>query len=365
MTEQNGNSRPPRATIQDVARQANVTIGTVSHVINGTAKISAKTTDRVNEAIRMLNYRPNPHAQALRRSNAKSIGCLVPDITTNYYSNFFSCFVSYAYESSYSVSVINFQHSPKYEISEIENLIAKNVDAILLYNGFDDNEGLEIIRQANIPLVLLDRHQDGYSCISFNNTDTMARLIQLLKLSGYSRIGYISESILIQNLNDRYIGVLKGMQENGLETDTRNILISRQPQVNNLSIGYRLMKERLAQGKLQYLPEVFIASSDLIAIGAMRAIREAGLSIPRDLSIIGCDNLQMATYVEPALTTIWQSYSDIAEQAWKILCHLLEHPGCEPVVKTLTQHLVIRDSALFPDSVIADPMFDGFIAKQQ
>lgn len=356
-------NKPARATIQDVAAQANVTIATVSHVINGTAKISAETAERVNAAIRLLNYRPNPHAQALRKSCAKSIGYLVPDITTSFYSNFFSCFVSYAYESSYSVSAINYQHNPKYEIAEIQNLIAKNVDAILLYNGFDDNEGLDIIKQANIPLILLDRHQDGFSYISFDNTHTMERLIQLLKISGYTKIGYISESILIQNLNDRYIGFLKGMQENGLETDIRNVLINRQPQIDNLNIGYRLMQERLEQRDLQHFPEVYIASSDLIAFGAMRAIREAGLTIPGDISIIGCDNLQMSAFVEPSLTTIQQSYADIASHAWKMLCHLFEHPDCDPVVETLPQQLILRNSAIIPDTAVSNSAFDGFIAK--
>lgn len=356
-------TKPGRVTMQDVARQANVTIGTVSHVINGTAKISAETTKRVNEAIQLLNYRPNPHAQALRKARAKSIGCLIPDMTTNFYANFISSFVEHAYEASYSVSVINFQHNPKYEMAEIENLIAKNVDAILLYNGFDDNSSLEMIQQANIPLILIDRYQEGCSCISFNNSQTIANLIHLLKASGHTKIGYLSESIIIQNLNDRYVGFITGMQKYGLETDIRNVLINRHPQVDNLSIGYRLMKERLSKGGLQNLPSVFIASSDLIAFGAMRAIREAGLTIPDDLSIIGCDNLQMTEYVDPPLTTIQQSYQDIAAQTWKTLCSLLEKPDCGPIVSSLPQHLVIRKSAVLSEAVVADPIFDHFIIR--
>ncbi len=356
-------NKPIRVTMQDVARQANVTIGTVSHVINGTAKISAETTKRVNEAIQLLNYRPNPHAQALRKARAKSIGCLIPDMTTNFYANFVSSFVEYAYEASYSVSIINFQHNPKYEMAEIENLIAKDVDAILLYNGFDDSAGLEMIQQAGIPLILIDRYQEGCSCIFFNNSQTIQNLIHLLKASGHTKIGYLSESVIIQNLNDRYVGFITGMQKNGLETDIRNVLINRHPQVDNLSIGYRLMKERLTKGGLKNLPSVYIASSDLIAFGAMRAIREAGLSIPNDISIIGCDNLRMTEYVDPPLTTIQQSYQDVATETWKALCTLLENPGCEPVRSSLPQHLIIRKSAVFPEAVAADPAFDHFIIR--
>lgn len=356
-------NKPVRVTMQDVAKMANVTIGTVSHVINGTAKISPETTKRVNEAIQLLNYRPNPHAQALRKARAKSIGCLIPDITTNFYSNFFSSFVELAYQGSYSVSVINFQHNPKYEIAEIENLIAKNVDAILIYNGFDDNAGLEMIQQANIPLILIDRHQEGFSCISFNNTQTIENVIHLLKASGHTKIGYLSESIIIQNINDRYIGYITGMQKNGLETDLRNVLINHHPEVDTLSIGYRLMKKRLAVGGLNNLPSVYIASSDLVAFGAMRAIREAGLSIPDDISIIGFDNLQMTEYVDPPLTTIWQSYQDIATQTWKTLCTLLENPDLDPIVSSLPQHLIIRKSASLSAEAIADPVFDNFIIR--
>ncbi len=362
MTTQNID-KPARITIHDVARQAGVTIGTVSHVINGTAKISPKTTKRVNEAIQLLNYRPNPYAQALRRSRAKSIGCLIPDITTSFYSSFFSSFVEYAYESAYSVSVINFQHNPKYEVAEIENLISRNVDAILIYNGFDDNAGLEMIQQANIPLILIDRYQEGYSCISFDNSQTIQTLVQLLKTSGHTKIGYLSESIIIQNLNDRYIGFITGMQKYGLETDIRNVQINRHPQIDNLSIGYRLMQERLQKGGLKNLPSVYIASSDLIAFGAMRAIRESGLSIPDDISIIGCDNLRMDDYVDPPLTTISQSYQDIAAQAWKTLCTIFEKPDCGPIISKLPQHLVIRQSASLSAESLANPIFDNFIIQ--
>ena len=355
---------PSRTTMQDVAKLANVTIATVSHVINGTAKISPETSERVREAICALNYHPNPHAQALRRPCAKSIGYLVPDITTSYYSNFFSCFSSFAYEKEFSVSAISYQHNPKHEVAEIRNLLAQNIDAILLYNGFDDNEGLEIIRQSSVPLILLDRHQDGYSYISFNNSQTMELLVKLLKASGYSKIGYISESVLIQNLNDRYIGFLRGMQSNGLVTDMRDILISSRPRVDNLSIGYRLMRERLAAPTPYPLADVFIASSDLIAFGAMRAIVEAGLRIPDDIAIIGCDNLQMSSYVQPQLTTIKQSYTDIAEHAWKMLCNLLEAPMQPPLTETLPQQLVIRNSAVIPESVINDPAYAGFFAAE-
>lgn len=355
--------KPNRVTMQDVAKQANVTIGTVSHVINGTAKISVETTKRVNEAIRLLNYRPNPHAQALRKARAKSIGCLIPDMTTNFYANFFSSFVEHAYEAAYSVSAINFQHNPKYEMAEIENLISKNVDAILIYNGFDDNAGLEMIRQANIPLILIDRYQEGYSCISFNNSQTIETLIHLLKASGHTKIGYLSESIIIQNLNDRYIGFITGMQKNGLETDIRNVLINRHPQVDNLSIGYRLMKERFTKGGLKNLPSVYIASSDLIAFGAMRAIREAGLNIPNDISIIGCDNLQMTEYVDPPLTTIQQSYQDIAAQTWNTLCALLKDSDSGPIYSNLPQHLIVRKSAVFSQAALSNPLFDSFIIR--
>ncbi len=359
----NTSNKAVRVTMQDVAKQANVTIATVSHVINGTAKISTETTKRVNAAIQLLNYRPNPHAQALRKACAKSIGCLIPDMTTNFYANFFSSFVEHAYQASYSVSAINFQHNPEYEMAEIENLISKNVDAILLYNGFNDDAGLEMIQHANIPLILIDRYQKGCSCISFNNSQTTENLIHLLKASGHTKIGYISESIIIQNLNDRYVGFITGMQKNGLETDIRNVLINCNPQIDNLSIGYRLMQERLTKGGLKNLPSVYIASSDLIAFGAMRAIREAGLSIPDDISLIGCDNLQMTEYVDPPLTTIQQSYQDIAAETWKTLCALLENPDQDPIVKTLPHHLIIRKSAALSAEAIADPAFDNFIIR--
>lgn len=355
--------KPFRATMRDVANRANVTIATVSHVLNGTAKISEETTERVNAAIRELNYRPNLHAQALRKPNSKSIGYLVPDITTNFYSSFFSCFVGRAYEYAYSVSAINFRHNPAYEAAELQNLIDKNVDAILVHNGFDDLESLELVQRAGIPLILLDRHQDNFSYIAFDNTKTVRRLVGLLKASGYTRIGYISESVIVQNLNDRYIGYLCGMQENGLETDLRDVLINRQPEIDSMSIGYQLMQQRIEEMGQHRLPEVFVASSDLVALGALRAIRKAGLHIPQDIAITGCDNLQLSSYIDPPLTTIHQSAITVAEHAWDMLNSLFAHPEQAPYVEMLTQQLVVRDSAPISEALLRSTDYADFILR--
>lgn len=356
------NKKGARPTMQDVANLAQVTIGTVSHVINGTAKTTPETAQRVKSAILELNYRPNPHAQALRKPVSKSIAYLVPDITTNFYSSFLSVFSKYAYENGFSVSTFNIQHNPSYELNEIRNIIAKDYDAILLYNGYDDDEGLELIRNSGIPLILLDRYQKGLSHISFDNMNTIQKLVTVLKASGYRNIGYISECILVQNLNDRYVGFITGLQKNGLITDSDNILLHSNPQVGNLNIGYTMMKQRLQSH--ENLAQVYIASSDLLAFGAMRAIAEAGFRVPEDIAVVGFDDLPMDEFVNPSLTTINQSFSDIAEHSWHMLLKLLENPEQEPLSETLPQYIVPRNSAIIPKEVIRSAEYADFFLKK-
>lgn len=340
------NNDNKRVTMVEVAKKAGVTIGTVSHVINNTAPISEETTMRVMQIIKELNYKPNSTARALRTNHSKTIGFMVPDVTNDFYSIISSTFMDCAHNDGYTVLVLSYQYSREIEEIEMANLIDKNVDAILLFNGYRDDDLLDNIKNTNgnPPIILADRSKPGFASIEFDNVNALIKVINMLKSKGYTKIGYISEPLELQNLKARYNGYLMGMKQNGLDVHEDYIYISSKPELNMLKHGYRYMQNLLATKDRTELPEVYINSSDLLAIGIMRAIKEAGYRIPEDIAVVGFDNIEMSQYVDPPLTTVDQDKELMGTLAWKVVKEALSGKISKDPGATLTQNIIIRKS---------------------
>ncbi len=337
-----------KATMVEVAKRAGVTIGTVSHVINKTASITPETTERVMKAIEELDYKPNSIARALRSGSSNTIGFMVPDVTNDFYSPIISEFTDCAHADGYTTLLVSYQYSSEREALEMERLADKNVDAIILFNGFGDEAVLERMKKSGIPVVLADRGAGGMHLptVSFDNKATVEKIITLLKKNGYTKIGLLSEALTLSNINDRFEGYLKGLEKNGLEYEAGFVFINKKLQVHNLKKSYKHMKKLLEQYSRDELPQVFFAMTDVMAIGAMKAIKEAGYRVPEDFGIIGFDNIAMADYVDPPLTTVMQDQAKMGREAWKMVKLVVENSPQEPPHVVLPQKLVPRGSVL-------------------
>lgn len=343
----NKKAKSKKSTMTDVAKMAGVTIGTVSHVINDTASITTLTKKKVLKAIKALNYKPNSMARGLRRSESKMIGLLVPDITNEYYSLIARSFTDMAYKDGYTVMLCSFQYDLDREQIELDVLVDNSIDAIVVIGGCSDDEKMLLsVKERGIPVILGDRCviNNEYPTVTFDNRQMVKQVIGFLVEKGYRSIGFVTESLTMTNLRSRYDGYIDGLKEHDLAIKQQFIIIDACLQLNKVDNGYTLMKELVNSGSKIELPEVFITTSDLIAIGMIGALKEEGYRVPDDVGFVGYDNLSVSAYLDPALTTVAQSPKMIGSAAWDIMINVLKKENDYTAHLVLQQDLVVRNS---------------------
>jgi DNA-binding LacI/PurR family transcriptional regulator len=333
-----------RSTMEDVARMAGVTIGTVSHVINGTATISAATTARVKEAIEKLNYIPNVAAQNMRRKENRQLGLLVPKLTNMFYSEMANAIMGEADKEHYTMMICGYEYSLEQEKKVLYNLLQNNVKTIIIANGHDDEEYIRELVGQGVHVILADRRssEKGVSYVAYNNVETAEKIVGFLKERGYERIGFISEPLVLNNLWDRFVGYKAGLEKYGYPYREEYVHISEKFRHGHAKNGYFYMKKLLKDHKREELPNVFMVSSDMLAIGVIKAIGEAGYRIPEDFGIIACDNLEISAYLQPPLTTIKQDQMRLAQELWKQVTAYRTGKRVKNIM--LEQELVVRGS---------------------
>ena len=334
-----------RITIRQVAERAGVTIGTVSHVINGTASISSETKAKVREAIAELNYVPNITAKSLRSKNSKMVGFLIPNLNNNFYSKISSTFINHAFENGFIVQIFAYEYSLEKELQAIDSLASNSVDIVIILNGYGDEEGIKRLLDAGKNVILADRLSDidGVSCVYFDNKKAIFEAIELLKVKRYQRIGLLSEPLTLSNVQERFEAYQAALETFGFRFREEDVFICKNFQLDAMVNGYLYVKEILQNNMDRELPDVFIATSDMLAIGAIKAFREFGLDVPGDVGIISYDNLDIASFMNPELTTIEQDQVLMGTELFWLVKAISE----KEVVKkniALPQKLIIRES---------------------
>lgn len=336
--------RRKRMTITQVAERAGVTIGTVSHVMNGTAPITQETAQKVYQAIRELNYVPNIMAKSLRSRKNYTIGLMIPNLNNSFHSRITSVFVDRAYKLGYSVQIYGYEYSLEREKEELARLESNNIGVVIIFNGCGDEEEIESFVKKGIPVILADRRTDipGVPCIEFDNKRVMKEIVLMLKERGYQRIGFFSEPLRLTNLQDRYQGYQDALESCGYPFNENYVFIREDLCLDNLKNGFLYMREILRTRKKEELPQVWITSSDLLAIGIMRAMEESGYKIPMDFGVVGFDNTEISGYVTPRLTTVNQDQVLMGEKLMDMVLRLGNHEQVENIL--LDQSLIVRKS---------------------
>jgi len=334
-----------RVTITQVAEAAGVTIATVSHVINGTAPISAETIARVNEVIEELHYVPNMTAKSLRSKRSKSIGVLIPDLNNNFYYRILSVFSGLAFEHGFIVQIFGYEDSVEKELQAIYNLASNSVDTVVILNGHGDEKGIRHLLDLHKNVILADRNSDipGVKCLYFDNSKAIFDGIKLLKDKGYRNIGFLAENPEFGNVKERLAAYKEALQANELTYKEENVFMYSQPSVGAMLNGYHAVKNIVGKRTREEMPDGLIAMSDLLAIGAMKAFDELGYGIPDDIGIISYDNLNISSFVRPGLTTIEQSQTAMGEALFRVVKAVYEGDAVEEKV-VLPQTLIVRES---------------------
>lgn len=342
--------RSRRTTITDIAREAGVSVATVSRVLNNTdypVKESLRRT--ILEVAKGLDYQPNIFSQVLKGGVNRVIGIIVPTITNPFYAQLVSDVEEHCVAAGYAPIICSSHNSADLEKKQLEMLLRQQVGGILLSTINNDKAFVKSLKSGPAPCVLFDQPVEGYrgDSVVFDFKEGGVMAAGHLLERGHRRIAFASRGIDRTSRRLIHEGYCEEMRKNGIRPDPALTATISDADSDDVS-GHgdyqcgRLLAEKLM--RLVPLPEAVVASNDIIAIGMMHTMAERGLSVPDDISIIGFDDIAFAEMAAPALTTIRQSTAKTAEMAIEILFSRLDNPGGKPASRALAPELVERRS---------------------
>ena len=303
MAERKLDAAARRCTIYDVAKEAGVSPATVSHAVNGTAAVSQKTLKRVEDAIRKLDYMPNANARALRQTNSRLIGVILRDISSEYYAQCVPASSNARRKriTSYSrATPISPGHRGK-DRRRAGGAPGGRADVRRRQSG---RKAIRMAREAGIPLVLGDRYLEGFPCVQFNNFETMRAIVHACYDDGYRRFGYMGEVCRTSRIWKSAMEALRRAGECGIPED-RYICLT--PRLNNgkMQPAYEQFSAYSGYAR-DKRPQIMLTSNDMIAQGIISAILRSGLRVPEDLAVFGFDNISIAVYCTPSISSVEQ-----------------------------------------------------------
>ncbi len=327
--------------MKDVARLAGVSTSTVSHVINKDRFVSEAITEKVLAAIKSLNYAPSALARSLKLNQTHTIGMLITASTNPFYSELVRGVERSCFERGYSLVLCNTEGDEQRMNSNLETLMQKRVDGLLLLCTETHQPSQEIMqRYPSIPTVMMDWAPfDGDSDLIQDNSllgGDMAT--QYLIDKGYTRIACIAGPLDKTPARLRLEGYQAAMQRCGLVIEEGYIITSD----FEFGGGLSAMQSLLA---LPVPPQAVFVGNDAMAVGVYQALYQAGLSVPQQMAVVGYDDIELAAYMTPPLTTIHQPKDELGELAIDVLIHRMAQPGQKQQRVQLTPELVVRGSA--------------------
>lgn len=325
-------------TMKDVAERVGVSVQTISAVINDKQGITVETRNRVLEAIDELGYRPFSVARSLRTRRTNTIALVVPDIANPSFSTIASAAEDTAQAAGYSLVNYNTHESLEREAKYIRLAAQRWVDGILFVSSQDQLTAWESLKASGIPCVAIDRIPDGYDgpSVTLDNVKAGKLAANHLIELGHRKLAHISGPVRLRLARERLQGFQKALVFQPMVETTIIHSLGW-----NCEDGYKAMNELLQQ---KAFPTALFAASDRLAIGAMHAAYEAGLQIPQDLSIIGLDDIEVAAYQYPPLTTVRQSFTEMATHAVNLLLTLLDNEILQSKQHVLKPKLIARAS---------------------
>ncbi|HIC31718.1 MAG TPA: LacI family transcriptional regulator [Flavobacteriaceae bacterium] len=306
-----------KPTLKEIANTLGLSIATVSKALKGYSDISIETKQKVKNLAEQLNYKPNSYAQSLQSKESKTIGLIVPEVVHHFFSNVILGIVKTAEKHGYLV--ITLQSDEKYEVekSQIELLLNKNVDAILmsLADNTVDYKHIESIRNTGIPVVLFDKISKLIDChkVVINDEKAAFEATNYLIKTGCKKIAHIRGVLKPQTTIDRLRGYRKALEHNDIEFE-KNLVF----EATNLSLEDG---QRIAQtifDKHKDVDGVFVLT-DLIASGMLMKFNELGVKVPEEISVIGFSNWLITQLTTPTLSTVDQPGFKMGQVAFNLL----------------------------------------------
>ncbi|MCA0984261.1 LacI family transcriptional regulator [Halobacillus yeomjeoni] len=322
------------ATIKDVARLAEVSVATVSRVLNGNGYVHKETKDRVAKAIQQLNYRPNDVARSLFKGRSKMIALFVPDIMNPFFPELARAVEDTAKQKDYTFVLCNTDDDPEKEIAYIDALRQKSLDGIVVVSSTMSGD---YVKNVDIPVIALDRilHED-LSSVTVNNREGARQAVEHLKKQGCTRIAHIAGPEHISNAKQRMNGYLDAVQQEEW---------FKFSYIEQGEYRFESAKEA-AQSLLERHPEIdgLFVANDLMGVGALKGAEAMKVSVPEELSIIAFDGITLGETTTPTLTTMAQPIYTIGSRAAEMLIQQIEQADQGTQVEEFEVELIERES---------------------
>ena len=332
-----------KINIKDVARKAGVSTATVSRTLSDFPGIRDKTRKNVLKAISELNYEINAVARNLRQKKTNSIGIIVGNVLSQFYSVIAKAVEDVANKFGYNTILCNGDENPEKELNYLKVLMSSRVDGIILTPTGKNSEYVQRLLNSRTKVVLLDRLIEGVNCdaVLVANIDGAYKAVKHLIDQGYRKIGIVDGYLDRTTGAERLKGYLQAIEEADIAKDDNLIKIGNFKKES----GWKLTKELLDQSNR---PEAIFTTNIDMSMGALIAIKEMGLRIPDDISIICFDDSDWASILEPSITVIRQPVYQLGSTAAEMLIKKIEDEEKEsdhkPTVVTLSTELIIRNS---------------------
>lgn len=330
-------------SIKEIAKLANVSVATVSRVINNNGRFSEETRERVQSIIKEYGYTTNMAAKSLRMSKSKTIGLIVPNINNEWFSNLVLEIEKYFFEKNYSVFICNTSQDEEKEIAYFKSLDSKLVDGIICISGIEEIPMHTINR--DIPIVCIDRkpknHSQAYYVESNHYSGGYLATEELIK-QGCKRIVIVSRNKTLSVNKQRLEGYRQALKDYGLQ-ECPELELLLDPSFANYEGSKKAMNE-LIQKKIPF--DGVFGTNDWRAYGSMVALLENHIRVPEDVKIIGFDDVFISSICHPSLSTIHQDILALSQTAASLLLDLMDNKD----IKDDQRHYILPVSVVRRDS---------------
>lgn len=331
-----------RVTIEDIARMAHVSKATVSRVINDKSQgVGKETRQRVQRIINDVEYNPSLLARSIVTSKTKTLGLIIPDITNPFFPELVKAVEDYASQNGYTVILGNTDFSQQKEEICISTFIAKGIDGVILTSTVDEPSKIHNrLKKYNVPCVLLDRSLKSMEYdagVFLDNKHSLFIATEYLIQHDNRKIVLISGPVSLSTSKERVDGYTQALKQYGIPIDERLLKYGNY----TLESGFMAINDLQAEG-ISFT--AILACNDVMAIGAIKALKQSGRKIPDEIEVIGFDNIKICNMLEPILTTIEQPIYELGQKATELLLMLIDGKKLRKKNFRLQAKLILRET---------------------
>lgn len=331
-----------KVTIKDIAREAGVSVASVSLVLNNKeCRIAKETKERIIDVAKKYNYTVNQQARSLVTKKSNVVGLIIPDIENIFFSSLSKKIEEYCRKKGYAIMIVNSDENPKEDIELLHLLVSRGVDGILYTPSIGSDKDYEKIKAylktLPVPYVMVDRYLDDIECnkVYIDNINGSLQAISTLVKSGHKKIGCIGNAVSKSATNSRVTGYREAMKQFNLSVDETYIYDGQYKVIGGYNAGKEIVNSDLTA--------VYICN-DMMTLGFLKYLSECGKKVPEDYSIVSYDNTLHNFVVSPKITTIDQDLGKLARNSCRLLLKSINDENTKPEVICLFPQILINES---------------------